>query len=114
MIHPKQVKKVSVDGRPVESSTVRSVCVYLICYVIVFIFSYVIISLENANFETGFSSVMTCINNIGPGLAGVGPYSNFAWLSDASKLVLSFDMLAGRLELIPMLLLFHPATWKKN
>ena len=114
MLHPKQVKKVTVDGRPVESNTVRSVCVYIIAYVIVIFISCLIISLENAGFETSFSAVMSCINNIGPGLAKVGPYANFAWLTDTSKLMLCFDMLAGRLELIPMLLLFHPATWRKN
>lgn len=114
MLHPKQVKKITVDNQPVENETVRSVTVYLICYTIVFIISYLIICFENTDFETGFSAVMTAINNIGPGLAKVGPYSNFAWLSNTSKLVLSFDMLAGRLELIPMLLLFHPSTWRKN
>ena len=117
MLHPKQIKKVTVDKRPVENETVRTVAVYLICYVILFIVSYLIISLDPSklcNFETGFSAVMATINNIGPGLSNVGPSSNFSWLSATSKLVLSFDMLAGRLELFPMLLLFHPKTWKKN
>lgn len=117
MLHPKQVKKVTIDKRPVENETVRTVAVYLICYVILFIVSYLIISLDPSklcNFETGFSAVMATINNVGPGLSNVGPSSNFSWLSAPSKLVLSFDMLAGRLELFPMLLLFHPATWKKN
>lgn len=114
LLHPKQVKKITVDNRTVEQDTVRTVNVYIICYVVIIIVSYLILSLESIDFETGISAVMACFNNIGPGLGQVGPTENFSFLNDVSKLVLSFDMLAGRLELFPMLLLFHPSTWKKN
>ncbi len=114
LLHPKQVKKITIDNRSLEQDTVRTVNVYLICYVIIVVVSYLVLASEITDFETGFSAVMACFNNIGPGLSQVGPTCNYYFLNDVSKLVLSFDMLAGRLELFPMLLLFHPSTWKKN
>lgn len=114
MLHPKQVKRVSVDGRPVENEVVRSVCIYLVCYVFVFFASVLLIAFDSNSFETAFSAVCACLNNIGPGFDAVGPYANYAHFSDFSKLLLSFNMLTGRLELFPMLLLFSPSTWKKN
>ncbi|MBQ9097952.1 MAG: TrkH family potassium uptake protein [Clostridia bacterium] len=112
-IHPKQVKRITVDGKTVEQSTVNSVFIFFACYVIIFGFSLLILSLDGANFLTNFSAVATTIGNVGPGFAGVGPTRNFAFFSPLSKLVLIFNMLAGRLELFPMLLLFSPVTWKK-
>lgn len=114
MLHPKQVKKISMDGRPVEHEVVRSVNAYIVCYLLLFIISVVAISVDNHDLVTGFSSVLASLNNIGPGLNMVGPTQNFGFFSDTSKLVLIFDMLAGRLELFPMLLLFSPATWRKH
>lgn len=116
MLHPKQVRKIAIDGKPIDDQVARSVAVYLCCYVIVFFSSLLLISLDPAcnSFTTAFSSVTTTLNNIGPGLDLVGPTSNFASLSNFSKIVLSFNMLAGRLELFPILLLFSPSTWKKN
>ncbi|MBQ8357983.1 MAG: TrkH family potassium uptake protein [Clostridia bacterium] len=112
-IHPKQVKKITVDGKPVEQSTVNSVFIFFACYIIFFGFSVLIVSLDGADFITNFSAVATALGNVGPGFARVGPTGNFAFFSNLSKLVLTFDMLAGRLELIPMLVLFSPKTWKK-
>ncbi|MBQ3483514.1 MAG: TrkH family potassium uptake protein [Clostridia bacterium] len=112
-IHPKQVKKVTVDGRDVEREVVGSVFVYMVCMVIVFSLSVLIVSLDGHDFTTNFTAVSATVNNIGPGLSGVGPTQNFSSFSVLSKLVLIFDMLAGRLELFPMLILFSPTTWKK-
>lgn len=113
LIHPKQVKKIVVDKRPVEHEVVRSVNVYLVCLVMLFIFSLLVISFDNHDFTTNFTAVATCLNNVGPGLNMVGPMGNFAGFSPVSKAMLIFDMLAGRLELFPVLLLFSPVTWKK-
>ena len=120
LIHPNQVKKLSVDDKPIDNSAVYSVLTYLTTYVFIFFSSLLLISIDQAIFNpsentflTNFSAVAACFNNIGPGLDFVGPTQNFADLSPISKLVLSFDMLAGRLELFPMLILFTPSTWKK-
>ena len=112
-IHPKQVKKVSVDGRDVEREVVSSVFVYFGCFAVLFALSVLLISLDDHDFTTNFTAVTATMNNIGPGLAYVGPTHNFGFFSVGSKLVLIFDMLAGRLELFPMLILFSPTTWKK-
>ena len=115
LIHPKQVKKISIDKRPVDKEVVRSVNAYVACYILVFVCSLLLISLfDNRDLVTNFTAVTATINNIGPGLAGVGPASSFADFSLLSKLVLTFDMLAGRLELFPMLILFSPSTWKRS
>ena len=113
MLHPKQVKKVTMDKRPVEHEVVRSVNAYIVCYALIFVASFLIISFDNKDMVTNFTAVSATMNNIGPGLGGVGPTQNYGSFSIASKIVLIFDMLAGRLELFPMLLLFKPGTWKK-
>ena len=113
LIHPKQVKAITIDKRPVDREVVRSVNAYLACYALVFISSLMLITLDDFDLVTNFTAVTATINNIGPGLAIVGPTANFANFSDISKLVLTFDMIAGRLELFPMLILLSPATWKK-
>lgn len=112
-IHPRQVKKVSMDSRSVEDATVRAVMVYIACFVVIFIGSVLLISWEGHSLTTNFTAVAATLNNIGPGLEAVGPTQNFAFWSIPSKLVLIFDMLAGRLELFPMLVLFYVRTWKK-
>ena len=114
LLHPRQVKKITMDSRPVDHELVSSVNSYMIFYLIVFFSSVLIISLENYDFMTSFSAVSATINNIGPGLSLVGPTCNFSFFSIPSKLVLIFNMLAGRLELFPMLLLFTPSTWKNK
>ncbi|MBO5884112.1 MAG: TrkH family potassium uptake protein [Clostridia bacterium] len=113
MLHPKQVKKVTMDKRPVEHEVVRSVNAYIVCFVLIFVVSLVLISFDNKGLVTNFTAVTSMLNNIGPGLSEVGPTQNYASFSVFSKIVLIFDMLAGRLELFPMLLLFKPGTWKK-
>lgn len=112
-IHPKSIKKIKIDGKPVEHEVVRSTNVYFITFVIIFVVSVFVVSLEGEDLVTTFTAVAATINNIGPGLAEVGPMSNFAHLSNLSKSMLMFDMLAGRLELFPLLILFHPSLWKQ-
>ena len=85
----------------------------MIAYIVVFVISLVIVSFDNHDLITNFTAVTASINNIGPGLELVGPTANFSFFSVPSKIVLIFDMLAGRLELFPMLILFTPSTWKK-
>ncbi len=121
LIHPKQVKKITIDDKPVTSEVTRSVNAYLVIYVLTFIISFVILTFDTYTptagmdvMTTNFTAVAATINNIGPGLDMVGPAGNFAFFSPLSKLVLTFDMLAGRLELLPMMLLFTPATWRKR
>ena len=113
LIHPRQVKKITLDGAPVDTQVVKSVSSYIVCFIMLFVSSLLLISLDGRDLITNFTAVSATINNIGPGLAGVGPTANFADFSNLSKLVLTFDMIAGRLELFPMLILFSPATWKK-
>ena len=112
-IHPRSIKRVKVEGRPVEHEAIRSINVYLTTYVLIFVLSVFLISLEGKDLVTTFTAVAATINNIGPGLALVGPTASFAHMTDLSKVVLIFDMLAGRLEMCPMLILFHPAIWKQ-
>lgn len=111
-IHPRSVKKIKMDDKPIEHEVVRSVNVYFITFVILFIISVFAISFEGKGLVTNFTAVTATINNIGPGLELVGPTCNFSGFSVFSKCVLMFDMLAGRLELFPLLLLFHPVLWK--
>ena len=114
LLHPKQVKKIVVDGKVVDHETVRSVNAYLVAYILIFVISLLLISVDNFDFTTSFTSVASTINNVGPGLGTVvGPDGGFASYSVFSKLVFIFDMLAGRLEVFPMLVLFAPATWRK-
>ena len=114
MLHPKQVRKISIDKRPVESETVRAVSSDLVAYILIYVASMLIVSLDCPDLETNFTAGATTINNVGPGLSAVGPAGSYAFFSDVSKLVFVFDMLVGRLEVFPMLLLFTPATWKKQ
>lgn len=113
IVHPKQVKKIKLNSHPIEHDVVRGVNVFMVAYLMTFIISLVLISFDNHDLITNFTAVAAAINNIGPGLELVGPTSNFGFFSAPAKAVLIFDMLAGRLELFPMLLLFTPSTWKK-
>jgi trk system potassium uptake protein TrkH len=113
IIHPRSVKKIQMDGAPVAHETVRSTNVFIAIYFAVFFISILLISVDEFDFATNFTAVAATLNNIGPGLAVVGPTGNFGHFSYFSKLVLTFDMLAGRLELFPMLLLFSFRSWKK-
>ena len=113
LVHPHRVKKVMLDKRPVDSEVVRSTNRYIICFMLLFIISLILISFDDHDLITNFTAVATTINNVGPGLALVGPTGNFGFFSVPSKLVLILDMLAGRLEIFPVLALFTPSTWKK-
>lgn len=111
-IHPKSIKKIKFEGKEVEHDVVRATNVYLITFIILFVVSVFALSFEGHDLITNFTAVTATINNIGPGLEMVGPTQNFGFFSDFSKFVLMFDMLAGRLELFPLLILFHYGTWK--
>ena len=103
IIHPRNVRKTRFEGKTVEHEVLRSINVFLVAYLGIFVLSVMLISLDNFDFATNFTAVAATLNNIGPGLAKVGPTQNFGIYSNFSKLVLAFDMLAGRLEIFPML-----------
>ena len=113
MTHPRQVKKVRMDGHQVEADVIKSVHVYFAVYIMIYVISLLILTLDHLDLTTNFTAVVATLNNIGPGLELVGPASNFDVFSTPSKCVLIFDMLAGRLELFPIVLLLAPSTWKK-
>ena len=113
-VHPKRVQIIRLEGRKVGSDVVKSVNAYLVLYLILFVVSVFLISIENGSFETNFTAIAATLNNIGPGLDGVGPMENFGAFNPLSKCVFMFGMLAGRLELIPMIILFSPWVWKNN
>ena len=112
-LHPNVVAPVRVDGKPLDQDTLRSTNVFMAAYFIIFGASVLLVSLDGQGLVTNFTAVAATFNNIGPGLEGVGPMANFGLYSGFSKLVLTVDMLAGRLELFPLLMLFVPETWKK-
>ena len=112
-IHPRRVVKLTMNGRPVAHETVRAVNVYMAAYMAVFVVSLLLISLDKLDFTTNFTAVAATINNIGPGLARVGPIENFSVYSPFSTLIMALDMLIGRLEIFPMLIFFSPYSWKK-
>ena len=112
-IHPKRIRVLKMDGKALEHSVVHSCNALLMTYIVIFIVSLLLICPDGFDMTTNFTSVAATLNNIGPGLNIVGPTGNFSEFSVLSKFVLMFDMLAGRLEIIPMMVLFHPATWKK-
>ncbi len=113
-LNPREVRAVRCDGEPVDHSVVTGVSSYFGIYMLIMALSTLLISLDGKDPVTTFTSVVACLNNIGPGLSEVGATGNFAGFSDFAKLVLSFDMLAGRLELFPMLVLFSPSVWRKS
>ena len=112
-VHPRQVKKISIDGRTLDHEVTRSVNSYIACFVSVFTVMVVALSLEETDLVTNFTAVLCTLNNVGVGLEGVGPSGSFAGFSPFSKLTLTLGMIAGRLELFPVLILFSPSTYKK-
>ncbi len=114
MIHPRSISTVKFEGRTVDERTVRSVGSYLAIYIVCFVFAFLILSFDRYNIETNFSAVAACFNNIGPGFSAVGPAANYAGYSIFSKLTLTFSMLLGRLEILPLILALSPATWKRK
>ena len=112
-MHPQVVAPVRMDGKLLSHETIRTTNVYLCAYLFILVASIMLISLDGFDMVTNFTAVVATLNNIGPGLSQVGPMMNFAGFSNPAKLVLIFDMLAGRLELFPMLVLFLPSAWRK-
>ena len=112
LVHPRSVEVIHFEGRRVQHEVTRSVSVFLVAYVLIFISSVLVLSVDQFDFLTNFTATAATISNVGPGLGAVGPMGNFSEFSILSKLVLIFNMLAGRLELFPMLLLFMPSTWR--
>ncbi len=113
LVHPKAVKRVYMDGHTVAGTTVKSVSAYLGLYVATMIVSIIIVALDDFDFATTVTSVIATLNNIGPGLGMVGPMGNYSQFSYLSKIVLIFDMLAGRLELLPIFIVIKLKTWRK-
>ncbi len=111
-VHPRSVRTLKLDGKPLDWEISRSVGVYFFIYIAVFTVSVLILCRDGMNFATNFTAVAATINNIGPGLSLIGPTRNFGAYSHIAKYTMMFDMLAGRLELYPMLLLFYPALWR--
>lgn len=114
LTHPRSVRKIKLNGASVSDETVRGVESFIIAYLIVFILSLIIVFADNFDFTTSFTSVLSMLGNVGPGLAKVGPTGNFGIFSPLSKLILTFDMIAGRLEILPMLVLIFTGTWRKS
>ena len=114
LIHPRNVKVLKYEGKAIEHNVLRSINTYLVAYILIFSVSLLLISLDNFDLTTNFTAIAATLNNIGPGLSKVGPTCNFGIFSPISKYILMFDMLAGRLELFPMLLLFAPRTWMRE
>lgn len=114
ILHPKSVNVVKLDGKRLTDEETHGVYVYTICYFVILCVSVLLISVDNFDFTTNFTAVLTTLNNVGPGLAKVGPVENFSAFSCFSKIILSFDMLIGRLEILPIMMLLAPVTWRKK
>ncbi len=114
LCHPRNVKVIKIDGKPLAHNVLRSANIFLIVYMMIFVGSTLLISVDEFDLVTNFTAVASALGNIGPGLSLVGPTRNFDLYSGFSKYVLMFDMLAGRLELFPLLVCLSPSTWKKN
>ena len=114
VLRPNRVEVIRVNREPVAEKVIANTNAYLAIYVALIALSFLIVSLDGFSVMTNFSAVLSCFNNIGPGLEAVGPVCNFSLYSGFSKAILIFDMLAGRLEIFPILVLFSPGTWKKN
>lgn len=114
VIHPREIRKIRMDGHPIAHEVVRSTNVFIGCYFFILFLSVLLIGLDGYDFTTNFTAIAATLNNIGPGMELVGPTQNFSIFSNFSKIVMMFDMLAGRLELFPILILFHPSCWKRH
>jgi len=112
VMDPKRVQVIRTSGRTVSETVLDNTNAYLAAYAVILVGSFVVLSLDGFSIGTNFSAVLACFNNIGPGLEAVGPTCNYSLFSIPSKLVLIVDMLAGRLEIFPMLILFSPSTWR--
>ena len=112
--HPRSVRHVRMDGKRIENGVLQNTFAYLAIFVMIYAVSLLIVALDGMDITSSFTAVAATINNIGPGLNVVGPAGNFSGFSWLSKCVLIFDMLAGRLEIYPLMILFLPSTWKKH
>jgi trk system potassium uptake protein TrkH len=114
MVRPKSVNTVRVDGEILENTTLHAASTHISIYFAVLLFTVLVISIDGFDLETNFTAAVSCLSNIGPGLGAVGPAGNFDGFSYFSKLLLSFVMLIGRLEFIPVFVMLSPTTWKKH
>ena len=114
VIHPRSVNVVKLDGRVVEEDNLRSVYIFFAAYLFITLGATLLVSVDNNSFGTNFTAVVACIGNIGPGLEAVGPMGNFSFFSDFSKVILSLCMIIGRLEVLPVLVLFSGSAWKRS
>ncbi|HCX60842.1 TrkH family potassium uptake protein [Sedimentibacter sp.] len=113
-IHPSSVQTIKINNKSINDDTLKSILIFFTSYVMIIIIAIILVSLDNFDFMTTFSSVLAMVSNIGPGFSLVGPMGNFANFSNFSKIVLSACMILGRLELIPILILLSPANWKRH
>ena len=113
LTHPKSTVKVKYNGKVLEHETLRGITVFFVAYMLIFAVSFLIVSLDNFDFTTTFTSIAATLSNIGPGLGMVGPTGNFALFSPLSKIVFTIIMIIGRLEIFPILVLFSKKTWKR-
>lgn len=113
LAHPKTTLKIKMSGRPIEHETLRGINVFFISYMFIFALAFLLISLDDLDFTTNFTAVLTTISNIGPGLSKIGPTCNFSVYSGISKMIFTLVMIIGRLEIFPILVLFSKNTWKK-
>jgi trk system potassium uptake protein TrkH len=113
-VQPRKVKLIKLDKETVDEDTLRSVLVFFVLYMAMLLLGTLLVSLDGVNFTTSFSATAACLSNVGPGLSLVGPMANYGHFSFGVKYLLSFLMLLGRLEFIPMLLLFSPAVWRRG
>lgn len=114
IVHPRSINIIKLDNHRVDEEIVRGVTGFIIVYLFITLSSFLLISLNNYDFTTSITSVLTCVGNVGPGLAMVGPIENYSFFSDFSKLVLCLDMLLGRLEIFPIIMLFAPSLWRRS
>ncbi|WP_312061432.1 potassium transporter TrkG, partial [Anaerotignum sp.] len=114
IVHPRSINIIKLDDHKVDEEIVRGVTGFIIVYLFITFGSFLLISLNNFDFTTSMTSVLTCVGNVGPGLGMVGPVENYSFFSDFSKLVLCLDMLLGRLEIFPIIMLFAPSVWRRS
>ena len=114
MLHPRSVGVIKFDGKKVDDQTLRSVSAYFVIYIVITAMIFLLLCLDGFDLVTNATAAIACFNNVGPGLERVGPAVSFAGFSDFSKIILSFAMLLGRLEVFPLLFAFNPSTWTKH
>lgn len=114
IVHPRSVNIIKLDGQRVSEETIKGTTGYFITYVLLLLGSLILVSFDNYDFTTSITAVITTLGNVGPGLSKVGPVENFGFFSEFTKLILSMDMLFGRLEIFPMIMLFSPSVWRKG